>query len=800
MPFRDAAPERTLWYDTPATHPDEAGKTFDGVNSPPWLRALPIGNGRLGGMVYGDLPAEFIRLNEESLWSGSPQNSDNPAALAALPEIRRLLFARKYEEAQKRTYESMVCRGPGSQNGATGQFGSFQFLGDLKIAFDNHAPESAQNYRRTLHLSTATATVDYAVGGVKYTREAFASLPDNALVVHLSADKPKSLSFTVTLDRSEHAHVERTPNGDLVLHGQLLSGTETTGGMHFAARVRVLCDGGQIVFADGNPAQIRVEGANAATLLLCAATNWNTSEDPDRAIAETLNRAAKKSFKSLRADHIKDYQARFNRVRLHLNGTPPETAALPTDARLRAVQKDSLARDPDLATLYFDYGRYLLIASSSPISRLPANLQGIWTENIQTPWNGDYHHNINDQMNYFPAETGNLSDCHVPFLNFIQSLQTPGEKTARVHYGALGWVVHTISNIWGFTSPGEGASWGQFPAAGAWLCQHLWEHFSFGGDTAYLARVYPTLRASTLFYLDFLVTDPKTGYLVTAPSNSPENGFRTADGQRASVCMAPTMDIEILRGLFASVIEAALILQTDTLLVARLKNAKSKLVPFQIGKHGQLQEWMEDFDEPEPGHRHVSHLFALHPGDQITPQATPDLARAARVSLERRLASGGGHTGWSRAWIVNFWARLGDGTQAHAHLSLLLQKSTATNLFDMHPPFQIDGNFGACSGIMEMLLQSHVRDASGGYEIHLLPALPPEWQSGSVDGLRARGGVTVSMVWEAGKIKTATLLSQKSQTVSVRPPNGQRVTGAERQSGAEAVLLPGKKVIVLHFS
>ncbi|MGQ9698768.1 MAG: glycoside hydrolase family 95 protein [Armatimonadota bacterium] len=753
-----AVPERSarslsLWYAEPAPIDPPTPNTWQTPEG--WARALPIGNGRLGGMVYGGTTRERVQLNEDSVWSGGPQDSDNPEALQYLPEVRRLLFQGRYAEAQELASRRLVCRGQGSGhgNGARVAFGCYQTLGDMTLAFPGH--DAHTGYQRELDLDSAVVSVSYSVGGVRYRREYFTSAPDQVLVIRVTAHRPNSVTCTAGLSRMECARMS-CEGKDLVMRGRLWDGK----GLSYVVRLRAVVDNGTAA-CDHNA--LRVESADGVTFLLAAGTSYR-GQDQEKLCLEQLRRAERKPYASLRAAHVKDYQRLFRRVRLSVGGA--DLAYLPTDERIQRVRRGE--DDPGLAVLYFQYGRYLLISSSRP-GDLPANLQGIWAEGIQTPWNCDYHTDINVQMNYWHAEVANLAECHRPLFDLISSLREHGRRTARVHYGARGWTVHTVTNIFGFTSPGEHPSWGQFPTAAAWLCQHLWEHYDFCRDRRFLEWAYPIMKEAAEFCMDFLVPEPKHGWLVTAPSISPENAFRTPDGKTACLCYGPTVDAEIIHDLFTHVISASRILNRDIEFRSALESALSRLPPLQIGRHGQLQEWIEDFDEAEPGHRHMSHLFALHPGSQITPRTTPQLAEAARVALENRLAHGGGQTGWSRAWVVNLFARLGDGAKAYENLLALLRVSTLPNLLDTHPPFQIDGNFGGTAGIAEMLLQSHAG------EIELLPALPTSWRDGKVKGLRARGGVEIDMVWKDRLLTGVVLKAKVDGTHKMRFPKGQKL-------------------------
>jgi len=742
-----------LWYDRPAEQ---------------WVEALPVGNGRLGAMVFGGIDQERIQFNEDTLWTGGPRDYTHADASEYLPVIRRLLFEGKQQEAEALAMERFMSV-------PLRQF-AYQPFGDLRLHFPGR--DQVTDYRRQLDLDTGMVKVCYRVGGVTFTRKVFASAADHVIAVRITVDKPGQLSFTAGLD-SPHPDVKTMVVGEtqLALRGQLgkfyheRMQQEFSSVLKFEARLAVSSEGGEVEVTDQG---VEVTGAEAATLLVAAATSYNnfqdTSGDPAARCERVLRAVAQKDYAALRAAHLADHRRLFRRVSLDLGTT--DAARLPTDERI----KDFLGGDdPQLAALYFQFGRYLLMASSRPGSQ-PANLQGIWNESLSPPWDSKWTVNINTEMNYWPAEVCNLSECHEPLFDMLDDVVISGRKTAKVHYGCGGWVLHHNTDLWRGTAPINKSNHGIWPTGGAWLCQHVWEHYLFSGDEKFLARrAYPVMKEAAAFFVDFLVEDPRTGWLISTPSNSPENGGLVA---------GPTMDHQIIRSLFCNCTAASEMLGVDEDFRGRLAELIPRIAPNQIGRHGQLQEWLEDKDDPKNHHRHLSHLWGLHPGWEITFAGAPKFARAARTSLEFR---GDNDVGWSRAWQVNLWARLGDAATAHDRLVKLIGANANPNLFNKcwarRPmPFQIDANFGGTAGIAEMLLQSHAG------EIALLPAWPKEaWPTGRVTGLRARGGLQVDITWQDGRAIRAVLKAALDGRHRIRPPKGHQI--AEIRCGGETLPL-----------
>ena len=754
---RSPAPDSPLmlWYDRPAAI---------------WEEALPVGNGRLGAMVFGRVKEERIQFNEDTLWTGQPHEYQHPGASKFLPIIRGLLAEGKQREAEQLAEKEFMSV-PLHQK-------AYQPFGDIRLRFPGH--ESVSEYRRQLDLDNAVASTSYRIGEIGYRRQVFSSAPDQVLVVRIEADKPGGLSFVARLD-SPHPSARTKAAGDQLI----LSGQVEEGGLRFEARLRVAVEGGT---ATVQGEEIAIEGAQRATLLLAAATSFKNyrdiSADPAGRCEDTFKRLSQgdspifapqklgqspgaKSFDAIFAAHVEDHRRLFRRVALDVGKTA--AAEEPTDVRLKSVGRRD---DPSLAALYFQFGRYLLISSSRPGCQ-PANLQGIWNENLQPAWDSKWTTNINTEMNYWPVEVTNLSECHGPLMDMIADLAVTGRKTAEAHYGCHGWVLHHNTDLWRGTAPINASNHGIWVTGGAWLCHHVWEHFLFTGDKEFLAtRGYPAMKEASAFFADFLVKDPKTGWLISTPSNSPEQGGLVA---------GPTMDHQIIRDLLANTIRAAEVLGVDRDFAARLAEIRGQIAPNQIGRYGQLQEWMVDRDDPKNEHRHVSHLWGLYPGSEITPQ-TPQLFAALRQSLVFR---GDGGTGWSKAWKINLWARLLDGDHAHKMLVEALAGNTFPDLLDAHPPFQIDGNFGGTAGIAEMLLQSHAG------EVQLLPALPKAWPSGSVRGLCARGGFEIDIAWKEGRLTEAAIRSKLGNRCRLRC--GSAAVELETRAGGAYVVNAGLK-------
>jgi alpha-L-fucosidase 2 len=727
-----------MWYNKPASV---------------WNEALPVGNGRIAAMIFGDPANEKIQLNEGTFWSGGPSRNDNPDALGVLPVIRQLIFDGMYSNAESIINQNVTAkRLHGSK---------YQPIGFLYLSFQDHSGYT--DYYRELDLEKAVFTTTYKVADVTYKREVFASQPDQVIVMKLTASLPGKLTFSASINGPLQKTKQVLGTNTLEMTGLSSTHEGVTGQVKFDARVKILNSGGSTTVASQ---KINVSNADEIVILISIATNFvdyeTLTDNETEKCQNYLSAAETKSYTELLNSHVAAYQNYFNRVSLNLGGS--SFSDVPTDERIRDFSR---TKDSELVALYYQFGRYLLISGSQPGGQ-SATLQGLWNDQVNPPWDSKYTININTEMNYWPAEKCNLTEMHEPLIQMVKELSETGRQTAQTMYGANGWVTHHNTDIWRIGGVVDGAFWGMWPMGGAWLSQHLWEKYSYSGDLTYLASVYPVLKSACEFYQDFLVEEPKHKWLVVCPSISPENA---PSGHSTSVCAGTTMDNQILFDLFSKTIKAATILKTDSLLMVDFKNILDRLPPMQTGRFGQLQEWMEDWDNPSDRHRHVSHLYGLFPSNQISPYTSPELFDAARTSLRYR---GDASTGWSMGWKVNLWARLQDGNHA---LKLITDQLTLVdpinpttggtfpNFFDSHPPFQIDGNFGCTSGITEMLLQSHYG------AIHFLPALPDDWKTGEVSGLRAYGGFEVGFSWDNGQVQKIVIKSNLGGNCRLRVPN-----------------------------
>ncbi|MBL0327495.1 MAG: glycoside hydrolase family 95 protein [Cytophagaceae bacterium] len=731
-----------LWYKQPA------GKV--------WENALPIGNGFQGAMIYGNVEKEIIQLNEHTVWSGSPNRNDNPKSLENLSKIRNLIFEGNHKEAEKLANDYIITKKSHGQK--------FEPVGSLNLTFPGH--ENYKDYYRELDIEKAISKTTYTIDGVKYTREAFASLADRVIVVKISSDKPGKLSFTANYSTPQKKFKVFTSNSNELNITGTTSDHETVKGMvEYKGISKIKSEGGSISATDSS---LVIKDASSATIIIAIVTNFNNyqdlSGDEEKRAGNTMNKAFPKPYTTLRNSHISAYKKYFDRVKIDLGDSP--ASKLPTDERLKNFRNTN---DPQMVALYYQYGRYLLISSSQPGGQ-PANLQGIWNHRINPPWDSKYTININAEMNYWPAEKTNLSELHEPFLKMVKELSETGKETAKSMYGARGWMAHHNTDIWRATGAIDGAFWGMWTAGGGWVSQHIWEHYLYTGDKKFLSDSYPILKGAALFYADFLIPHPnKNNWLVVNPGNSPENAPAAHDG--SSLDAGVTMDNQIVFDVFSKAINAAMILKKDPEWVDSLKKLRDKLPPMHIGRHNQLKEWLDDIDDPKDDHRHISHLYGLYPSNQISAYRSPELFEASKNSLIYR---GDISTGWSMGWKVNWWARLQDGNHAYKLIQNQLTPignergagGTYNNLFDAHPPFQIDGNFGCTSGITEMLIQS----ADGA--VHLLPALPDVWPSGKISGLKTFGGFEiVEMQWKDKKLEKLVVKSNLGGNLRLRTPN-----------------------------